>query len=68
MAPFRVSEPIENGGDPSIVIPQDGTIEITYTTNAGPVTRVLRVTRPWTITDDITPFGMLSVTSGPIGN
>jgi len=38
-----------------------------YETAAGQVTRVVRVTRPWTITDDITPFGTLSISDRPTG-
>jgi len=70
MAPFQVSDTGQNATDPTIAITMDGNIEVTYETEAGEVTRVVRVTRPWTITDDITPFGTLSIAeprpSGPL--
>jgi|SoiMethySBSTD1v2_1073268.scaffolds.fasta_scaffold19309_2 hypothetical protein len=70
MAPFRVSDTFENATDPTITILPDGNIVVMYETAVGQVTREIRVTRPWTITDDITPFGTLSIAdprpSGPL--
>jgi hypothetical protein len=50
------------GSNPAITVLEDGTVRVTYQTAQGPMTRNLRITRPWTITDDITPFGTLTVT------
>ncbi|HJQ99313.1 MAG TPA: sialidase family protein, partial [Candidatus Polarisedimenticolaceae bacterium] len=61
MGAFAVSDAFENATDPTISLTPDGNIVVTYETEAGPVTRQIRVTRPWTITDDITPFGTLSI-------
>jgi len=67
MAPFRVSDATENATDPTISVLPDGSLVVGYETGAGEVTRVVRVTRPWTITDDITPFGTLSISDRPTG-
>jgi hypothetical protein len=67
MAPFRVSDTWENATDPTIEILADGNMVVTYDTAVGQVTREIRVTRPWTITDDITPFGTLSIADRPTG-
>ena len=61
LMPLRVSEEGEGASDPQITVLEDGSTEITYQTDQGTVVRTLRVTRPWTITDDITPFGSMSV-------
>jgi hypothetical protein len=62
MVPFRVDSDDEMGSNPAITVLEDGTVRVTYQTAQGPMTRNLRITRPWTITDDITPFGTLTVT------
>ena len=61
MMPLRVSAEGEGARDPEITILDDGSAQVSYQTDEGPVVRTLRVTRPWTITDDITPFGSMSV-------
>lgn len=59
-APFQISDAAEDASEPSVTVLADGTIEVTYATPVGQVTRTLQVSRPWTITDDITPFGTLT--------
>jgi hypothetical protein len=63
MAPFLVSNPLEDAQNPDIVVQPDGTIVVSYDTPAGHVTRTVRFLHPLTITDDITPFSTVSVTS-----
>ena len=60
-APFRVSGEDEGASTPGITVLEDGSVRVTYATDQGETVRLLRVTRPWTITDDITPFGTLSI-------
>jgi hypothetical protein len=66
MPSLRVSDATEVATDPSLTALADGAIQVTYETQQGQVTRTLRIPRPWTITDDITPFGSLNV-SDPRG-
>jgi hypothetical protein len=63
MMPFQVSDPNEDAQNPDVVVQPDGTIVVTYDTPAGHVTRTVRFVHPLTITDDITPFSTVSVTS-----
>ena len=63
MAPFLVSDPSEDAQNPDIVVQPDGTIVVSYDTPAGHVTRTVRFVHPSTITDDITPFSTVTVTS-----
>ena len=61
MTSIQVSGDDENASEPAISVRDDGTVEVTYETPEGPMIRLLRIVRPWTITDDITPFGTLTV-------
>jgi len=67
MSPFRVSDWNEDALNPSIVVRSDGTIEVSYDTPRGRVTRTIKFARPSTITDDITPFGTLTVSETKVG-
>lgn len=62
MTPFLVSDPGEDASTPSVVVQTDGTIQVTYDTPGGTVTKTIRFLHPSTITDDITPFNSLTVT------
>jgi hypothetical protein len=66
MAPFLVSDLGEDGSAPSVTVQQDGTIQVTYDTPRGAVTKTIRFLHPATITDDITPFNSLTVTMSSI--
>lgn len=59
MSPYEVSEPGESGRYPEIEVRDDGTVDVTYDTDAGLVTRTLAFTFPDTITDDIVPLGVV---------
>jgi len=63
MVPFAVSSPDEAPTSPDLTVLPDGTIEITYDTALGKVTKEVRFLRPFTITDDITPFNAMWVSS-----
>ena len=63
MIPFRVSDPGEDATDPVVAVLSDGTIEVGYATPIGEITKMIRFDHPRTITDDITPFSSLTVTS-----
>lgn len=63
MAPFPVSDAVEDALNPSVTVRADGAIVVTYDTPAGAVTRTVKFTKPHTITDDITPFNTMTITS-----
>lgn len=63
MAPFPVSSPDEAPSNPEITVLPDGTIQISYDTVWGRVTKEVQFARPYTITDDITPFNAIWVTN-----
>lgn len=62
MPAFLVSDQTVDSVQPDIEVRPDGTIEISYDTPAGRITRVVKFARPATITDDVTPFGRMTVT------
>jgi len=57
------ARPDEAPTSPDLTVLPDGTIEITYDTALGKVTKEVRFLRPFTITDDITPFNAMWVSS-----
>ncbi|HZN55750.1 MAG TPA: sialidase family protein [Candidatus Polarisedimenticolaceae bacterium] len=63
MMPFRVSDTTDDAFAPSITVLPDGTIQVTYDTARGTVTKLIKFAKPRTITDDITPFNTLSITA-----
>lgn len=63
MMPFRVSDATDDALNPTVTVLADGTIQVSYDTPRGRVTKIIRFAKPKTITDDITPFNTLSVTA-----
>jgi hypothetical protein len=62
MPAFRVSDPSIDSVHPTITLLPDGKIEVAFDTPGGRVVRVVAFGRPLTITDDVTPFGRMTVT------
>jgi hypothetical protein len=69
MAPFRISEIGEDAVNPSIAVLPDGRIQVTYDTAVAHVTTIVAFAQPMTITDDLTPFNTVTVssTASPLG-
>jgi hypothetical protein len=67
MTPFRVSDLGEDASNPSIAVLPDGRIQVGYDTPDSHVTRIVAFARPMTITDDLTPFGTVTVSPPPDG-
>jgi hypothetical protein len=67
MTPFPVSEAGEEPTHPSIEVLPDGRIQIGYDTPDAHVTRIVVFARPSTITDDLSPFGTVTVSPPPDG-
>ena len=63
MLPLQVSDLGENARNPVLVILPDRRMQVTYTTPAGTVTKLVIQNSGATITDDINPFGSFSVTT-----
>jgi hypothetical protein len=63
MIPLPVSDPGENARAPVLTLLPDRRIQVTYTTSAGTVTKLVTPNAGATITDDINPFGSFSVTT-----
>lgn len=61
MDEYAVSDPGVDSVNPSIAVLSDSRIQIEYDTPDGHVTRIVGFNRPTTITDDITPFGRMTV-------
>ncbi len=61
MSPVLISDPAVDSRSPAIAVRDDGTIEISFDTPSGPVTRVVKLLLPATITDDLDPLGALTV-------
>lgn len=72
MPAFLVSDLSIDSLHPSVTIRPDGKIEVAFDTPGGRVVRVVAFGRPSTITDDVTPFGRMTVTeersAGSISN
>lgn len=67
MTPFRVSDLGEDASNPSIAVLPDGRIQVGYDTPDAHVTRIVAFARPMTITDDLSPFGVVTVSPPPDG-
>jgi hypothetical protein len=63
MLPLMVSDLGEDARQPSIGILPDRRIQVTYTTPAGRVTKIVTPNAGTTITDDINPFNSFSVST-----
>jgi hypothetical protein len=59
MAPYLVSDVGVDARYPDVDVRDDGSILVTYETDAGTVTRVVKFLRPSTITDDLNPLECL---------
>jgi hypothetical protein len=59
MSPYRVSDADEDSRYPEIEFHDDGTVDVTYDTDRGLITRTLAITFPDTIRDDIVPLGVI---------
>ena len=68
MIAYPVSDEAVDSVHPQVSIRLDGKIEVSYDTPAGRVTRVVTFARPSTITDDVTPFGRMTVTQETASN
>lgn len=68
MPAYRVSDPSMDSVYPSIALLPDGKIEVTFDTPGGRVVRVIAFARPSTITDDVTPFGRMTITEERSGD
>jgi hypothetical protein len=62
MLAYPVSDEGIDSVHPQVTVRADGKIVVSYDTPAGKVTRVVVFSRPSTITDDVTPFGRMTVT------
>jgi hypothetical protein len=63
MAPLAISDPGEDAMNPAIAFLPDGHIQVSYDTIAAHVTKLISFARPLTITDELTPFPSVTVTS-----
>lgn len=62
MQAYPVSDPAIDSVHPTVTVLPDGKIEVAYDTPGGRVVRVVAFGRPSTITDDVTPFGRMTIT------
>lgn len=63
MLPFGVSEIGEDSADPEILVLPDGRLQVSYDTPEARITKIVSFARPLTITDDLTPFNTVTVSS-----
>jgi hypothetical protein len=67
MAPYRVSDGGVDSRYPTVSISEEGSIEVTFTTDEGEVTRHIVFHKPDTIHDDLDPIGSFHGGAGDPG-